>query len=228
MIPRLMLGQDQTLRMLAMLDIKNSARDLLEVISRFPGVLGLLPMEDEPWNFLEASTWDKFPNPGGQHWVKPTQKDLDKAKELQALLNTEQGMIGADDPIVYVAGYARGAPVAADLDKNNEVIFRGTNQGDGTVPWATGILPELKEGRTYYLNAPHGDLAKRKETFPAIYDLLAIGSTERLPKIPPSYDRGQEENYVLRDEGVEIYPTQLDLETTVLGAAPVKYEAPQG
>ena len=227
MISRLILGQEKTLRMLAMLDIKNSTRDLLEVISRFPGVLQLLPVEDEPWNFLEASTWDKFPNPGGQHWVKPTQKDLDQAKELQTLLTTEQGMIGADDPIVYVAGYARGAPVAADLDKNHEVIFRGTNQGDGTVPWATGILPELKEGRTYYLNAPHGDLAKRKETFPAIYDLLAIGSTERLPKIPPSYDRGQEENYVLRDEGVEIYPTQIDLETFVLGAAPVKYEAPQ-
>jgi CHAT domain-containing protein len=226
-IPRLILGQEKTLRMLAMLDIKNSVRDLLEVIARFPGVLQLLPMDEEPWNFMEASTWDKFPNAGGRGWVKPAQKDLDQAKELRTLLNTEKGMLSAEDPVVYVAGHAQGAPVAVGFDKNNEVIFRATDQGDGTVPWASGILPELKDGRTYYLNAPHGDLAKRKETFPAIYDLLAKGNTERLPKIPPSYARGKEENYVLRDEGVEIYPTQLDLETTVLGAAPVKYEAPQ-
>jgi CHAT domain-containing protein/pimeloyl-ACP methyl ester carboxylesterase len=226
-IPRLILGQEKTLRMLALLDIKNSTRDLLEVIARFPGVLGLLPMEDEPRNFLEASTWDEFPNTGGRGWVKPTQKDLDQAKELRGLLKAEKGMIGAEDPILYVAGYAQGAPIAMDYNENHEVIFRATDQGDGTVPWASGILPELKDGRTYYLNAPHGDLAKRKETFPAIYDLLAKGSTDRLPKIPPRYDRGQEESYELRDEGVEIYPTQLDLETTVLGATPVKYEVPQ-
>jgi CHAT domain-containing protein/pimeloyl-ACP methyl ester carboxylesterase len=226
-IPRLILGQDKTLRMLAMLDIKNSTRDLLEVVARYPGVLQLLPMDEEPWNFMEANTWDKFPNAGGRSWVKPTQKDLDQAKELRTLLNTEKGMLSADDPVVYVAGYAQGAPIAVELDQKNEVIFRATNQGDGTVPWASGILPQLKDGRTYYLNAPHGDLANRKETFPAIYDLLAKGSTERLPKIPPSYARGPEENYVLREEGVEIYPTQTDLETTVLGAAPVKYEAPQ-
>jgi len=225
-IPRLILGQEKTLKMLAAVDIKNSARDLLEVISRFPGVLGLLPLDEDPWNFLEAGTWDKFPNTGRDKWVKPLQKDLDKAKELHTLLKAEQGMISENDPIVYVAGYSRGAPVAVDIDKTHGVIIRGTNQGDGTVPWASGILPEFKEDRIYYLNAPHGDLANTKESFPAIYELLSKGSTERLSKVPPKYDRGLEENYILRDEDVEIYPTQIDLETSVLGAAPVKYEAP--
>ncbi len=225
-IPRLIMGQEKTLRMLAAVDIKNSSQDILEVISRFPGVLGLLPAEVEPWDFHDASTWDKFPNTGKAKWVKPTQENLNKVKELHALLNPDKSMIGNGDPIVYVAGYAPGAPIAADIDKELGVIFRGTNQGDGTVPWASGILPELKEGRTYYLNASHGDLANTKESFPAIYELLENGSTERLSKIPPKYDRGQEENYLLRDEGVQIYPTQSDLETTMLGAAPVKYEAP--
>jgi len=225
-IPRLILGKEKTLRMLAVVDIRNSARDLLEVISRFPGVLGLLPIEAEPWNFLQASTWDKFPNTGKGKWVKPRQADLDKAKNLHTLLNTQRGSISNNDPIVYVAGYGQGAPVAVDIDKNQEVLIRGTNQGDGTVPWASGILPELKEDRIYYLNAPHGDLANTKESFPAIYELLTKGSTERLPKIPPKVDRGQEENYILRDEDVEIYPTQIDLETSVLRAAPVEYKAP--
>ncbi|MGB7874069.1 MAG: CHAT domain-containing protein, partial [Anaerolineales bacterium] len=225
-IPRLILGQEKTLRMLAAVDIKNSSQEILEVISRFPGVLGLLPAETQPWNFLEASTWDKFPNTGKDKWVKPTQENLDKVKELHTLLNPDKSMVGKDDPILYVAGYAQGAPVAADIDKKKGVIFRGTNQGDGTVPWASGILPGLKEDRTYYLNAAHGDLANTKEAFPAIYELLTNGSTERLSKIPPKYDRGQEESYLLRDGSVEIYPTQIDLESTMLGAAPAKYEAP--
>jgi len=225
-IPRLILGQEKTLRMLAAVDIRNSARELLEVISRFPGVLGLLPMEEEPWNFLETNTWDKFPNPGGHEWVKPLQKNLEIAKELHALLQAEKGRIADDDPILYVAGYAPGAPVSLDIDENNEVIIRGTNQGDGTVPWESGILPELRAGRTYYLNASHGDLANTKESFPAIYELLATGSTQGLSQVPPRYERGVEENYVLRDEGVQIYPTQIDLETSMLGATPVKYEAP--
>jgi len=227
-IPRLILGQEKTLRMLAAVDIKNSVRELLGLISGFPGVLGLLPMETEPWNFTEASTWDKFPNTGGDQWVKPTQKNLDIVKELHVLLSTQEGMLGAGDPILYVAGYARGAPVAADIDNMQSVIFQGTNQGDGTVPWVSGILPGLKEGRTYYLNASHGDLANTKESFPAIYDLLAKGTTERLPQKPPKVDRGVEEKYILRDDGIEIYPTQADLESTMLGAAPVKYEAPPG
>ena len=66
--------------MLAMLDIRNSAEQLLGVIARFPGVLQLLPMDEGgTWNFVQADTWDKFPNTGKKRWVKPTQKDLEQA-----------------------------------------------------------------------------------------------------------------------------------------------------
>lgn len=225
MIPRLIFGQEKTFRMLAMLDIKNSAKQLLEVISRFPGVLQLLPMGDSQWDFVEPNTWGKFPNTGKHRWVKPLQKDLEQARKFQSLLSTEKGKIREQDPIVYVAGHAPGAPISVDIAEN-EIIFRGTNQGDGTVPWASGILPELKEDRTYYMDVAHGDLANHKASFAAIYDLLNDGKTTRLPKVPPRFDRGQEDHYILRDEGVEIYPTQVDLESTVLGAAPISLEVP--
>jgi CHAT domain-containing protein len=125
-----------------------------------------------------------------------------------------------------VAGYAPGAPVAIDLDEKNELIFRGTNRGDGTVPWESGILPEFNKERIYYMDVPHGDLANHKGSFAGIYDLLNEGATKRLSKTPPRFDRGQEDLYILRDESVDIYPTQLDLETSVLGASPVHHQAP--
>ncbi|HET9587352.1 MAG TPA: CHAT domain-containing protein [Anaerolineales bacterium] len=224
-ILRLILGQEKTLRTLAMLDIKNSALRLLEVIIRFPGVLQILPMDDPLWNFLDENTWNKFPSTGKYAWVKPLQKDLDEAKKFQAILKARK--ITEQDPIVYLAGNAPGAPVAVDLADNGEVIFRGTNEGDGTVTWRSGILPELKN-RTWYMSAAHGDMPNHRESFPAIYDLLQKGKTARLSTVPPPVARGAEDTYVLTEKPVEIYPAQIDLEQIVLGAAPTPLAAPSG
>ena len=226
MIPRLIFGQEKTFRMLAMLDLRNSAEQLLEVIARFPGVLQLLPIDDDRWDFVEANTWDKFPNTGKEQWVRPLQKDLELAKKFHSLLETGKKNIRDWDSILYVAGYAPGAPVAVDINEKDEIVFRGTNRGDGTVPWESGILPELEKDRTYYMSVPHGDLANHKDSFVAIYDLLNEGVTTRLLRTPPRFDRGQEDRYPLRDEGVEIYPSQLDLEVAVLGATPILHQAP--
>lgn len=218
-IPRLIFGQDKTFRMLAMLDIINPAEDLLNVIVRYPGILQLLPMEEDgKWNFAEADTWDRFPNPRRRKWVKPRQADLDQVKRFHEAL--ERGRIEDWDSIVYVAGYERGAPVAVGIDDKDKIVFQATDRGDGTVPWESGILPELEKDRTYYMKAAHGDLANHRDSFGAIYDLLNEGVTTRLAKTPPR-DRGQEVRYELRDEGVDIYPTQQDLEAAVLGAQPI-------
>jgi pimeloyl-ACP methyl ester carboxylesterase len=221
-IPRLILGQEKTFRMLAMLDLRNSGKQLLEVISRFPGVLQLLPMDGAgTWNFLEADTWDKFPNTGRRKWVKPQAKDLEQARQFHEFLEAGKKSIGDWDKVLYVAGYGRGAPIGLELDDKNDILFQGTNRGDGTVPWETGILPELEKDRTYYMDAPHGDLANHKDSFPAIFDLLNEGSTSQLSKTPPRFDRSVEDRYILPTEDVDIYPSQLDLEATALGASPI-------
>jgi pimeloyl-ACP methyl ester carboxylesterase len=223
-ITRLILGQEKTLRMLAMLDFINSPLQLLQIISRFLGVLQLLPMDDKLWDFLDANTWNKFPNTGKFSWVKPLQEDLDKAKRFQDLLNSRT--ITADDPILYVAGVGAGAPVGLAVSNTGEITFQGTNEGDGTVTWGSGLLPELKD-RTWYMNAPHGDMANHKESFAAIYDMLQEGKTTRLPTERPQVARGMlETTYNLKDEPVEIYPAQLDLEQILLGAQPVPLSGP--
>jgi hypothetical protein len=215
-IPRLILGQESTVRMLATLDFRNSAQRLLEVICRFPGVMQILPVNDPSWDFLDANTWNKFPSTARFPWVKPLQKDLDEAKRLQAVLNA--GTIKAEDPILYVAGVSRGAPIGLELSNTGEVIFRGTNEGDGTVTWRSGILPEL-ENRSWYMDVPHGDMANHRESFAAIYDLLQEGTTTRLSSVRPRVGRGREDLYILPEELVEIYPDQIHLEQQVLGAA---------
>lgn len=225
-IPRLILGQEKTFRMLAMLDVKNSVRQLLDVIVRFPGVLQLLPIgADGALDFLDAAAWDKLPNAGGK-WVKPRAEDLAQARAFHELLEAGRKNLQDWSKILYVAGYGRGAPVSVELAGKKEATFVGTNQGDGTVPWESGILPEFGQDRTYYMEAPHGDLANHRPSFAAIYDLLNEGATTRLSKAPPRYDRSEEERYPLRDESVEIYPSQLDLETAVLGASPLRQQAP--
>jgi tetratricopeptide (TPR) repeat protein len=222
-IIRLLLGQEKTLRMLAMLDVKNSPTRFLEIISRFPGVLQLLPMEEDPWDYLDANTWNKFPNVGKSPWVNPLQEDLDEAKKFRALMNSYN--LTAADPVAYIAGFAPGAPVGVDLDDDNKIIFRGTNEGDGTVPWRSGILPEL-EDRIWYMNAAHGDMANHRESFAAIYELLQDGTTTRLSKVPPRTARGMEDTYILPEEPVQIYPGQIELEQSMLGAAPAPLQVP--
>ena len=227
MIPRLIFGQEKIFRMLAMLDLRNSAQQLLEIITRFPGVLQLLPMNASgSLNFIEAATWDKFPNTGGRKWVKPLDKDLAQARMFHEFLEAGKSKIKNWDSIIYVAGCAPDAPVTMEVNETDEIVFRGTNQGDGTVPWESGILPEFGKDRTYYMDVPHGNLANHRESFSAIYDLLNEGMTTRLLKTPPRFDRGQEDRYLLRDEGVEVYPSQPDLEAAALGATPIPPEEP--
>ena len=78
---------------------------------------------------------------------------------IRAIKRSRTGIL-----IIYVAGSAPGAPVAVDIDDKDEIIFLGTNRGDGTVPWESGILPELEKDRTYYMDVPHGDLANHKDS----------------------------------------------------------------
>ena len=224
-ITRLLLGQEQTLKMLALLDLHNSKDQMLKVISRFPGVLQMLPMDDDEWDFFDARTWESFEKAKESlPWAKPLQEELDAAKSFQKTLNSM--VITDKDPILYVAGTARGAPVGVKVS-GTRIIFEGTDQGDGTVTWKSGILPELSEKRTWYMLADHGKMASRREYFPAIYELLHEGTTDLL-KQHPEETRGVESPYALPEdeEQPQLFPNQDDLEQVVLKAEARPLSAP--
>ncbi|HUG33436.1 MAG TPA: CHAT domain-containing protein, partial [Anaerolineales bacterium] len=228
-IPRVVFGQDRTFRTLAAVDIKHTADKLNEIIVGFPGFLQLLPMdEDGIWDFLEPNTWNKFPQADKTRWIAPSKDNLEEVRKFRKVLESSTSKIRDWDPIIYVAGTAKDSPVGVEIqekDGRREIVFRGTDQGDGTVPWASGILPSMKRERIFYMDAAHGDLANHKPSFAAIYELLANGTTSQLETSPLRFSRGLGDNYVLRSDTVEIYPTQQELESAILDTTPDTHRA---
>ena len=88
------------------------------------------------------------------------------------------------------------------------IRFRTTTEGDGQVPWSTGIPPGI---RAWYTDAVHGDLARHEPAFPAILDLLETGTTRRLPTTPPAAARGRGVPAPKVRDTVPMFPDAEDL-----------------
>jgi pimeloyl-ACP methyl ester carboxylesterase len=219
-ITELLVGQSSTLRMLALLDITLSNEELLAIISRFPGVLAMLP-KDHREDYFSAQTWKDYHDKAGGAWVLPGEADLAVARELRQLLDNSS----LDPSIaVYVAGSANVTPAEMYLDRTKGkpgIRFLATTRGDGRVTWDSGIPVGVP---TWYMNAEHGDLAAREDAFPALQELLEQGSTTLLPQTP-SVSRAAEALFPRPPAADEIYPDQDVLAAAVLGAGPRKRRA---
>lgn len=106
-IVRLLVGQAETLHYLSLLDITNSEKELLEIISQYPGVLEMLPV-DSGNDFFSAACWNglKTSDECGD-WVLPEQNRLRDAAKCRKMLaasavDTER--------VLYVAGCAPATP----------------------------------------------------------------------------------------------------------------------
>ena len=86
--------------------------------------------------------------------------------------------------------------------------------GDGQVPWRTGIPPGI---RAWYAEAVHGDLARHQPAFPAIQDLLERGTTNLLPTTAPAALRGQGVPRSKVRDTVPMFPDAVDLALAGMG-----------
>jgi CHAT domain-containing protein len=91
----------------------------------------------------------------------------------------------------------------------------GTEQGDGTVTWASGGIAGI--GQFYYLPAEHGALPGTDEYFPAIVELLKQGSTKLLPTTAPK-SRDLSPTNVIYDAGPAPYPSAEDISAPIFGS----------
>ncbi len=219
-ITELLVGQSSTLRMLALLDITHSEEELLAIISRFPGVLAMLP-KDHREDYFSAQTWKDYHDNAGGDWVLPGEVDLAAAREFRQLLDKSP-----IDPnaMVYVAGSADVTPAEMCLKTskgNSEIGFLATTRGDGRVTWDSGIPSGVP---TWYMNAEHGDLAAHEDAFPALQELLERGATMRLPQTPP-ISRAAEVLFPMPPAADPIYPDEAVLAASALGAGPRKRRA---
>lgn len=207
-IPRMLMGKEETTGLLGLVDVRNSEKDLLNMIRRFPGMLELLPTYG-PDDFFDSQVWSAMDDAEGKGWQEPIEGDLAKAKEtLQAL-----GTAPIDGTkMVFVAGQAESTPVGLTID-GGKVRFQATAQGDGRVPWST--IPS--DVPTFYTTANHGDLPRHEKAFGAYLDLLQQGTTRLLTNKQP-VDRGAAMSFDLPDEPAPIYPDAETLEAAAMGS----------
>ncbi|MBK9256730.1 MAG: CHAT domain-containing protein [Saprospiraceae bacterium] len=190
LILEVLTGHSRRVKQIALLDMKHSKKKILDVISEFPGIYELLPINHQA--FEKKEFWENIQDVvGKENMTLPNQRLLEnfgKYKKSIAELNTDQIDIAFDN-IYYIAG--KGETVCDYTIKNS--FFKGdylsyltTQRGDGSVTWELGIPTGMNKKNIYYCNTIHGNLANDPEIFRAITDILENGTTFRLPQEPPA------------------------------------------
>jgi len=218
-ITRVLLGKDKLLRILSLVDLANSKREMVEIVSRFPGILELLPEHDE--DYFKPGIWKKLIAAVSDTWPTPNESDLSKAAEVR---DRTKKFERDPERMFYVAGLANETPVGVELD-GKRLRFLGTHEGDGSVPWEGGILPELK---TWYMDAEHGKLADHAPAFAAIDEILSGGDTTKLSRTPPVVARAADgKPFEMTEDSIESYPEELELQAAAVGYSFLREEPKQ-
>ena len=237
-IPALLIGRDALVKKLALVDLKSSHAELLATIAGFDGVLNLLPHEGDI-DFFDAAVWRRLldldaPQTRGLfgssvassksanfRWAVPAHSALEHARRLAGLLRTSPL-----DParVAYVAGAADETACGVEIDEaappGRKVKVIATSRGDGRVLWKTGIPTGIA---TFYMDTVHGDMANDRRHFPAIADLLNVGTTSRLPTAPP-VARSADDTFELREAMPSMVPDEAELVADALGGRRVKMQ----
>jgi CHAT domain-containing protein len=209
-IIRLLLGKDSVVKKLALLDIVHRKNVLLDIFKEYPGVMQLLP-KNEQAIFTEAE-WKQLSAANNEYTGSPSGRVLKKGKDFFSYINTTE----FDNNIFrYIAGQDDQTP-AGYLIKNNAVEFTAAAEGDGRVLWSS-IPPALSKENIYYVKASHGDIASFEDAFDGYRELLQTGSTSEtaLSKTAPSF-RGTDVLRSMPDSDVVIIPSEQELSTGLL------------
>lgn len=197
-------GQDGLIRRLALLDFKHNLGELLDIIREYPGVFEMLPYE-----LLDPKAWETDESSPAAAMFKNAKAVWDKIKTATQQLDPKR--------FFYIAGQAPATPNSMRRE-GGKFIFEATPQGDGRVPWATGIPTGI---RTWYANSLHGDLCKSEKCTPAVLDILRHGNTDRLPSVAPG-NRGLPAKFVMPSERAVLHPNHEELLAAALCAQPEK------
>lgn len=227
---QMLVAQGRLFELLELVDMKNRPDELASIISRYPGVIELLPAE-----LFDEAQWATLPifNERPQA-TDGTSAEADKARaDAEALrqrftklvdpkqfseaaqLRDELRRAVDKERMAYVAGGAAETPSAVAIDEEGELVFYATAEGDGQVTHAAGRLDGVS---TWYVDVEHGALATHKESFAALNELLEKGTTRKLAATPPSA-RGSATvaTRALRKAQTQMFPDEDDLAAAALG-----------
>jgi CHAT domain-containing protein len=194
-IPSVLLGFDRLIDKLGLIDLKHSKEELIQIFSKFRGLLGLLPFDGEH-DFSDLKTWhDMLGGTEYKSWPLPTKDDLDWFKTYRTKITSYN--ISEEDikNAVYIAGRDKATPCNYIIDEKSpgkELVFLSTAEGDASVTWDSGIPKIMAEkNRVYFVNVTHGELACNQDMFKGIKEILVNGSTNIFSSARPSV-RGDE------------------------------------
>ncbi|MNF24572.1 CHAT domain protein [compost metagenome] len=232
-----LLGQSDTMRMLARVDVTHNMQEILNVVAGFPGALHLLPapgFEDAGGpnpsgvDFYQESNWKNLAELNDDFWFgkklggRPKQSALVQAREFWEQMQDTKWVDLDHQRIAYVFGKADNTPCGVQIlqqgGKPARVMIRGTGNGDGSVTWRSGRLPKLPEERYWFMPVDHGGLTDSVKYFSDIQALLSKGVPNTLGRLPVS--RGEEERAPLISYrgGPPLYPTDQELVSRMLGS----------
>jgi CHAT domain-containing protein/pimeloyl-ACP methyl ester carboxylesterase len=213
-IPYVLFGQDEIIKTLGRIDLRNTRKELIQVFNNLPGLLCLLPFSKDPANdFAKLSTWknmrDKFED---TEWPLPSQAVLDAFGDYRDDVLSKMNKIDFKNA-VYIAGQngiGKQTPLGYRFNDQGKLVFLSTRAGDESVTWDTGIPSGMKAETVYFSDVSHGELANEKRLFKPIAEILSQGKTDILKNKRPALRDADVEfvakpsfNFDLSEAGVE-------------------------
>jgi pimeloyl-ACP methyl ester carboxylesterase len=207
-IPRMFLGKERLLRLLELFDFKHTQKQLVGLISQYPGLLEMLPDE-----YFDAAKLNAL-----KPLVELREAALNRARGVRDSLAKAVDSKG----MIYVAGSSASTPCQIVLKSDGKTLIEATMLGDGRVTYDLDkdgyVINELGLLRTYYMDAEHGDMADHPPAFAALLELLDRGETSKLADAP-RMRRGDDNIQVLREDDLEIelFPKTEEIIREALG-----------
>ncbi|MFV0604230.1 MAG: CHAT domain-containing protein [Niabella sp.] len=175
-IPHVLSGRDEIIKQLSIIDFANSKRTLINMFSKFPGLLDLLPIHGNI-DFSNTKIWEEFVSAAGINTQTVPSALLQSFNNYTKKIKENLHTIDYSN-IVYVAG--KDDETICDYKiENGKLKFYATALGDQSVTWASGIPQNInRETNLYYTLASHGSLAKKSFLFKGIKEILETGQTQ--------------------------------------------------
>ncbi len=195
-----LLGQSDTIRLLARVDLRHDMQEILDIVAGFPGAVHLLPApgfldtgNTTARDYYNAQTWKDLARINDDFWFgrrlggKPSTKTLRQAADFWGMVADSSWVRKAPDRIAYVFGQSDNTPCGiVEQKEGGGIVLRGTPEGDGSVTWASGHLPGLPADRKWLMPADHMGLTSTEAYFDDIDSLLNRGTPLKLGPLPVS------------------------------------------
>lgn len=175
-IPQVFTGAENLLRLLERADVTHNMAELLEIINSFVGSYQMLPAPSKIPTSMQViyrrDAWGRFP---------VSEAHLNRA--FQFHFDLEDPVSISSERMTYIAGCNRETLSGLQMIAPGEFTYTTTTAGDGRVPHALGLLPDVS---TYYIEETHGDLPRNEQLLAALEEILERGRTSALATQPPA------------------------------------------